>query len=227
MARRRSNLSNDLKARIPELKKLGYSIKEICTVLGIKKTTVYDTLAYQHNYNVPFNPHREELTRGRLRILSSTDLSFIKSLLHCNGMLYLDEIQALLLERRGIDVSIPTLSRTMQRMQYSKKRVSARAIERNEAKRAAYLDMISELAPDPEMLMFTDESAKDERTSSRPMGWSNIGDRCVSRRVFVRGKRFSILPLLSLDGIIAYDVIEGSVTADKFLSFIRNMVVCF
>lgn len=225
MARCHRNLSLDLKARIPVLKKNGYSVEEICAILGIKKTTVYDTLAHQDNFNVPFNLHREGSIRGRLRILNSTDLSFIRSLIHCNGMLYLDEIQALLLDRRGVSVSIPTLSRTLQRMQYSKKRVSARAIERNEARRAAYLAMIAELAPDPEMLMFTDESAKDERTSSRSMGWSGIGGWCVSRRVFVRGKRFSILPLLSLDGIITYDVIEGSVTADKFLSFIRNMVV--
>lgn len=87
------------------------------------------------------------------------------------------------------------------------------------------MNTIAEIAPDPEMLMFTDESAKDERTSARRTGWSAIGNRCVSRRVFVRGKRFSILPLLTLDGIITYDVIEGSVTADSFIKFIRDMVV--
>lgn len=219
--------SIDLKARIPVLKALGYSVRDICFLLGIKKTLVYDVLQFQSTYNIPYNPHTAEGTRlGRQRILGNEDISFIRSVIHCNGMLYLDEIQALLLERRNTSVSIPTLSRTLRRMQYTKKRVSARAIERNEVDRAVYMNTIAEIAPDPEMLMFTDESAKDERTSVRGMGWSAIGNRCVSRRVFVRGKRFSILPLLTLDGIITYDVIEGSVTADSFITFIRDMVVC-
>lgn len=219
-------VSIDLKSRIPVLRALGYSVRDICSLLGIKKTLAYNVLHYQSTYNVPYNPHTMEGTcLGRQRVLGNEDISFIRSLIHCNGMLYLDEIQALLLERRNTSVSIPTLSRTLRRIQYTKKRVSARAIERNEVDRAVYMNTIAEIAPDPEMLMFTDESAKDERTSARRTGWSAIGNRCVSRRVFVRGKRFSILPLLTLDGIITYDVIEGSVTADSFIKFIRDMVV--
>lgn len=222
----RRNISRDLKARIPVLKGLGYCVKDICLLLGIKKTLVYDVLGYQHQYGTPYKPHTHTSMLGRHRTLDNNDLSFIRSMLQSRSMLYLDELQSLLLERRGTRVSIPTLSRTLHRLRISKKRVSARAIERNEQERAAYMNRIAELAPDPEMLMFTDESAKDERTSARVMGWSPIGDQCVSRRVFVRGKRMSILPLLTLDGIVTYDIIEGSVTADSFLKFVREMVVC-
>lgn len=79
--------------------------------------------------------------------------------------------------------------------------------------------------PDPAMLMFVDEAARNKRTSARRWGWSLKGRRCVQRRCFVRGQRYSILPILTLDGIIVHDIIEGSVTAEKFLHFLERLVV--
>jgi hypothetical protein len=67
---------------------------------------------------------------------------------------------------------------------------------------------------------------KDERTSNRHTGWSRQGSRCVQRKCFVQGKRFSILPIITLDGIIAHDIIEGSVTSKKFYEFLHELVVC-
>jgi transposase len=36
---------------------------------------------------------------------------------------------------------------------------------------------------------------------------------------------FSILPILTLDGIITHDVIPGSVTSERFLRFLRELVI--
>ena len=87
------------------------------------------------------------------------------------------------------------------------------------------MNLIGSLVDDPNMLMFTDESARDERTSARRYGWATWGQRCVCRKFFVRGCQFSIIPILTLDGIITYDIIEGPVTAARFLEFLREMVV--
>ena len=76
------------------------------------------------------------------------------------------------------------------------------------------------------MLMFIDEAARNRRTSGRKWGWSLVGKRCVQRRHFVRGQRYSILPVPTLDGIIANDVIEGSVTTRDFVTFLKELVVC-
>jgi hypothetical protein len=43
--------------------------------------------------------------------------------------------------------------------------------------------------------------------------------------VFVCGNRYSILPALSLDGMIATTVIEGSVMRPLFLEFLEKQVV--
>jgi hypothetical protein len=42
-------VSNDLKARIPFLRNQGFSIKEICGLLDLKKSIIYQSLAY-HRY---------------------------------------------------------------------------------------------------------------------------------------------------------------------------------
>ena len=76
-------------------------------------------------------------------------------------------------------------------------------------------------------LVFGDEASKDERTSNRRTGWSRRGTRCVQRKYFVHGKRFSLLPIIMLNGIIVHDIIEGSVTSEKFIEFLRELVVSF
>src|SRR4051812_48490364 len=54
----------------------------------------------------------------------------------------------------------------------------------------------------PEQFIFVDESAKDERTPSRRYGYSYVNARARLRVEFVRGKRYSILPTLRLDGMV-------------------------
>jgi len=49
--------------------------------------------------------------------------------------------------------------------------------------------------------------------------------RAQKKVVFVRGKQYTILPALSLDGILALDVIEGSCTKAYFQKFILSQVV--
>jgi transposase len=79
--------------------------------------------------------------------------------------LYLDEIQEELVAHRGVLVSISTLMQTLRRLDFSHKKVSAQAIERNEIMRAAFMNKFATEVLDPAMLMFTDKTAKDERTS--------------------------------------------------------------
>lgn len=220
----RRAVSRDIKARIPILfHEQGRSIQDICAVLGIGKTLVYDTLRFHRIHGVSYNPLAR--SPGRHRSLTPTDLLFIRGLLDNRHCIYLDEIQDQLLTRRGIKVSMPTIFRTLQRFHFSHKCVSARALERNALIRSAYMNRIATIAPDPDMLMFADEAARDRRTSSRRKGWSPVGKRCVQRRFFVRGQRYSILPILTLDGIITYDIIPGSVTTALFLKFLRELVV--
>ncbi len=88
------------------------------------------------------------------------------------------------------------------------------------------MNKIANEVGNPDMLMFIDEAACNKRTSARTKGWSLVGKRCIQRRCFGHGQRFSVLPILSLDGIITYDIVPRSVTSEQFLLFLHELVVC-
>jgi len=68
-----------------------------------------------------------------------------------------------------------------------------------------------------------DESAKDERSLSCGYGYSFMNTRARKKVVFVRGKRYTILP--ALQGFIAIDIMEGSCTKERFKNFVIFDVV--
>ena len=73
-------VSRDLKARIPILYyKQNFTIKEICGLLGIKKSLAYKMFSYSSSYGVPYNPH--VCTGGHRRILNREDIKFVVALI--------------------------------------------------------------------------------------------------------------------------------------------------
>ena len=183
-----------------------------------KEFSVPDTPLSYHSWSMLlYNPNTHKC--GRHRKLISTDINFIKSLVLEHPTIYLDEIQEQLLTQRGAQISISTLMRTLGHLHRSNKDVSGCALEQNIEQHAIFMNWMADLVENPNMLMFGDEAAMNECTSARRQGWSLWGTRCVQRKRFVCGQLYSILPILTLDGIITYDIIEGSVISDRFLQF--------
>ena len=151
------------------------------------------------------------------------DINYIYSILEANPGLYVDEIQQRLFEARNIDVSIATISRALRRLAMSNKKVAREALERDEVLRATWLAEYGDIPP--ESYLWLDESSVDDRTNQRCNGWASLGHACVRRETFIRGCRFSILAALSVDGIVALDIFEGSVTKDRFISFLKEQIV--
>jgi transposase len=220
-------ISRDLKAQIPALFfEQGFTVDQICAALGIGKSTVYKTLQYFHRYGTASNPHAHK--SGHNRILSHTDIKFISTLVDQRHCIYLNEIRQALAEQRGCVVSIATLSRTLQRLDIRSKSVSIRPLEHNDLLRAAYMNRIADIVTNPDQFMFVDEAAHNRCTSGHRKGWAFVGKRCFrcfQRRFFVCGQRFSILPILTIDGIITHNIIPGSITADQFVQFLWELVI--
>ena len=74
-------------------------------------------------------------------------------------------------------------------------------------------------------LIFLDESAKDERSLSRLYGYSPRNTPAQKKVVFVRGKRYTILPAITMEGFVAVDIFEGSCDKKKFVDFVLGQVV--
>ncbi|KAJ6512411.1 hypothetical protein C8R45DRAFT_774698, partial [Mycena sanguinolenta] len=89
-------------------------------------------------------------------------------------------------------------------------------------------------------LVFLDESHCDRRTMQRRGGWAPIGDRARCHDFFIQGikcvappytlsslpviSRFSVLPAISLDGVLHLDVITRSWTAEEFEQYIETLL---
>ena len=73
----------------------------------------------------------------------------------------------------------------MHRLDCSHKRVSAQVIGHNELLHTAFMNHVGTDVPDPNMLMFTDGTAKDKRTALQRMGWSKVGTWCVQQKCFM------------------------------------------
>ena len=73
-------------------------------------------------------------------------------------------------------------------------------------------------------MVFTDESHFNWLTLRRPYAWSLRGRRACQFEFFLRGTKYSILPALSLDGILHLKVIEDAITGDIFHQFIAGLL---
>lgn len=93
----------------------------------------------------------------------------------------------------------------------------------------------------PEHAVFVDESSFDRRTSLRNRAWALRGRKAERKWFFVRGRRrvyfwncysiclliccrYSLLPALSVNGVIYARLVEGSFTTRRFRSFIEGLL---
>ncbi|KAE9386733.1 hypothetical protein BT96DRAFT_779583, partial [Gymnopus androsaceus JB14] len=172
--------SEDLRARVPVMFwEQQVSIKNICLYLGIRKSLVYLILGQYRDYGLAQPALRQQ---GRPSLLNPTNISYLSSLLDLRPCIYLDEIQAELERARRIHVSLQVLVRALRKLDLMRKTISVHALERNELERSHYMLRIAKLVPQPDMLMFIDEAARNAKTSVRKYGRAKRGCRCVQRR---------------------------------------------
>jgi hypothetical protein len=73
--------------------------------------------------------------------------------------------------------------------------------------------------------MFLDESACNERTCDRKRGWAPVGIPARVSAPLKHTEKWSILPLYTVNGFIAWDIIKGSYNVEKFHEFVRTWVI--
>lgn len=199
----------------------GEAVEEIARRAQCSESTVWETLRTYRIFGTVSNPTVQ--ARGRLPELDSDDHLRIEQYLLEHPGAYLDEIQLFLRDIVGVTVSVPTVSRTLRKLAITNKRISKKAAEANEQVRSAWLAANGDIPV--ENIVWLDESSVDDITNQRRRGWAAMGQACVRRDTFLRGQRYSMLPALTVDGIIALDIFEGSVTKERFLQFLEEQIV--
>lgn len=194
---------------------------ELATRAGCCERTVSEILRQHRLFGDPQNLLAGR--RGPRRACDAGDVQHIVSLLQTNPTLYLDELSDRLFTDRGVDVSMSTISRILDRLSISHKATANEAAERDELLRATWQAAHAEIPK--EYCVWLDESGVDNLTNHRDSGWAEVGQACVRRTLFLRGVRYSVLPALTVDGIIALDIFEGSVTKARFLRFLQEQLI--
>ena len=163
---------------------------------------------------------------------------YIESLVEQTPDIYGGELQYALFAAYNVDVDVSTIMRALRRRGFTQKKVgfilliasmahssllniqiTRPARERDEELRLQYQADIGENYP-PETLVFVDEAACNRLTTNRKRGWAPIGKRARRHDYFVRGQRYSILPAISLNGVLHLDILSCSWTAEEFRSFV-------
>jgi len=199
--------------------------EEISVYTGIPLRTVERILAYFHLTGTikHLDPARIAQQPTSRRQLSDLDIQCLFGVIDRNPDLYLDELQEVLSQQCGKDVSKSTIWRALSKGGFTMKKITRMAAERSVELRREYAARISRY--EGNQLVFVDESAVDRRTSYRGRAWSISGTQAQRKAFFNRGRRFSVLPAISLtDGIIHCNIREGTFRSDSFKAFILGLL---
>ena len=139
--------------------------------------------------------------------------------------IYLRELQQELYSRtilmHWVDAS--TICRTMHRIGMIHQVIRHIALQRSELKRAEYWYDISMF--NTSMLLWIDETGCDLRNALRKYGYGIRGLPPQDHSLKLRGKRYSAIGILSVEGIKDVYIAEGCVNGETFLDFIRRCLI--
>jgi transposase len=218
-------ISSDLKECALQLWEVGWEEINIIQGLSVSRASLYrwrDIFDEIGSVTRPPSP-----LRGRTRIISRAVLTAVYDIYKGEPDTYLDELQWWLAVNHDIAISLSALQKNLQDAGLTRKLLQKIAKERDEQLRQEYWDVVNgELLGDSDLLVFADETSKNELTLARRFGQALAGERAAfADDVFVRGQRFSLVAAMSKQGYIATKVMPGSFDSFDFFDFISENVV--
>jgi hypothetical protein len=144
-------------------------------------------------------------------------------LIRDNPDYFLDELLSLLETNHFISVHYTTIFRELEQLDVSQKKLNKIALERDKERRADFIACMAQYSP--EEVGFLNEMSKDACSVGRCYGRSRRNTRAQKKQAFVRGQRTSTEALLTLNGIVAGTVVEGSMMKELFLEYLEFNVV--
>jgi transposase len=200
-----------------------FTVQELCQLVGFSAHTFWwihrlwtdtgDVVTHKYGYQY-----------GQTRILHVEDVQYLICLIRHHPDWFLDELLDLLQHNRFISVHYTTIHQELVGCGVSLKKLKVIAVERNEERHMEFIHKISQY--EPEELGFLDETLKNNKTPSRSRGRATQNHHAEMKQVFVRGCRLSATALLTVDGVVASTVVEGSMTREKYVEFLELTVVC-
>ena len=197
---------------------LGLSYKQIGEQLNVDPSTVCRTVQlFEETGTVhSIQGYHESTTK---KLTAQDEITIIEAILD-NPSMYLHELQHAIYLSSGTSVCTATICNFLHKQDFSRHKLTFAAQQRNEELRSLYLSEISVL--DPHMFVFVDETGSDKRLALRRYGYSLKGTRAIAEKALIRGKRFSTIAAICMDGVIDVQITTDSVNGEKFCEFIER-----
>ena len=131
---------------------------------------------------------------------------------------YLSKITKELKMTLGVDVTESAVCKFLKKVGFIRQKLCIHASQRDEEIREKFVRDVS-LYP-RETLLFIDETGSDRRDTLRKRGYSLRGQPAVKQNLVVRGQHVSAIAAMSVEGIVALELVRGGVNSDTFYRFV-------
>ena len=193
---------------------------DIATTFNVCERTVR---RYVQHFQQTGEVEYSQIRHGPKLLLGEFEQLTLLRLVLDNPGIYLREIVDKLRQIYGITISMSTICRTLRIMGCSRQAMHRVAIQQSDSSRARFMANIA--VYDPAMLVWLDESGCDKRCIVRKYGYSIRGIPLCDQRLFIRGTRYSAIPIISTAGIHDVYLAEGNVNGWKFCKFVEECLL--
>ena len=218
---RKAPYSSDIRWRVV-WQRIGMELtfREIAENLCLSLGTV-------HNHFKRFQMTGEVATvydREGTRLLSEhNELIIVGLLLDDDPSMYLGEVCQKVVALTGVEVSPATICRVIHRNGFTRKKLQQGALQRFVEHRGRFFAEVQFY--DVHQFVFVDETGSDRKDQIQKFGYGLRGESPVYHRLLHRGRRISAIAAMSTNGLVAYNLVHGSVNGDKFLEFVQGTLV--
>ncbi|KAI7966638.1 hypothetical protein MJO29_002386 [Puccinia striiformis f. sp. tritici] len=174
---------------------------------------------YEETRRVIRDPEEYEM-QGRPDLLTQDDKDFMTELIAAEPGLFLDEIREQVYDHSGTLVSPEAIHYCLtKKLGMTLKKAEVYNIRKNLVRK---YDFIEKMEPIPaEFLVFTDESLVCSRDLLRTHARSPKGTRALKYQNNSNAERYSLIPAISIYGMIALTVLDDCVDRQDFEHFLK------
>ena len=213
--------SDDLRWRIVWLNAfLEVEAAEVAKYMHVSERTVY---RYVERYKVTGDVRQCAKRNGPRQLLSEYEELLLMQFILVHPGIYLRELQQMLYSSTGRMVDASTICRTVHRFGMTRQRIKHVSLRQSDTKRAEFQAEISTF--DASMLLWIDETGFDNRNAIRKYGYGIRGQPPQDRTLVLRGKRYSAIGILSVEGVQDVYLTEDSVDGEKFTHFLQHSLL--
>ena len=213
-------------AYFPESYKFAYRrhrVLENSNAIAIQHRSTLESCLDAFGASTPFQNDSRSTEYGPSRLLGDFEQVMLLRLIVETPGIYLHELRSELFNFFGVYVNEITICKTLRFMGCTRQAMRRVALQQSDILRAQFMATISMY--DPQMLVWLDESGCDHHNTIRKYAYSIRGMPLCDHRILCRGKRYSTIPIMSLDGIHDVYITEGTVDGEKFTDFIRKSLL--